>query len=116
MDKIIDLSEMIPVSGRTSDRDLALFSFINMGLIDAMMNGVMSAEGAAQIFYNADNRIYVKEKFKEKIADKIMSHGVQLPDVFDALPAGEAHREFLRELATIRNLCLKLLEDHRLVA
>jgi hypothetical protein len=116
MGRIIDLNETIPESARPSDRDLALFSFINMGLIDAMMNGVMSAEDAVQIFYNADNCIYVKRKFKEKIADKIMSHGVQLPDIFDALPAGESRREFLRELATIRNLCLKLLEDHRLVA
>jgi hypothetical protein len=45
-----------------------------------------------------------------------MSHGVQLPDLFEVLPPEEAHREFQRELATIRSLCLKLLEGQRLVA
>ena len=45
-----------------------------------------------------------------------MSHGVQLPDLFEALPTKEAHREFQRELATMRSLCLKLLEGKQLVA
>jgi hypothetical protein len=45
-----------------------------------------------------------------------MSHGVQLPDLFDLLPADEAHRQFQHELATMRTLCLKLLEDKQLVA
>ena len=45
-----------------------------------------------------------------------MSHGVQLPDLFAVLPPEEAYREFQRELATIRSLCLKLLEAQRLVA
>jgi len=50
------------------------------------------------------------------MADAVMSHGVQLPDLFEALPTAEAQREFQRELATMRALCLKLLEQKRLVA
>ena len=50
-----------------------------------------------------------------KTADAVMSHGVQLP-VFEALSPVEAHREFQRELATMRALCLKLLEQKQLVA
>ena len=42
-----------------------------------------------------------------------MSHGVQLPDLFDCLPTEEAQREFLHELEMIRSLCLKLLEKGR---
>jgi hypothetical protein len=38
-----------------------------------------------------------------------MSHGVQLPDLFETLTAEEAQREFYRELAAIRTLCLQLL-------
>jgi len=53
---------------------------------------------------------------KEKIADQIMSHGVQLPDLFDALPAEEAQREFQREVTTMHSLCLKLLEDKQIAA
>jgi hypothetical protein len=42
-----------------------------------------------------------------------MSHGVQLPDLFDCLPADEAQREFFHELETIRSLCLTILEKGR---
>lgn len=45
-----------------------------------------------------------------------MSRGVQLTDLFDALPANEAQREFQRELTTMRLLCLSLLEEKRLAA
>ena len=44
-----------------------------------------------------------------------MSHGMT-PDLFEALPTAEAQREFQRELTTMRALCLKLLEQKRLVA
>jgi len=36
--------------------------------------------------------------------------------LFDILAAEEARREFQRELATMRVLCLKLLEKKQLVA
>ena len=45
-----------------------------------------------------------------------MSHGVQSPDLFDALPGELAYREFKHELAAMRSLCLKILEAHPLVA
>ena len=38
-----------------------------------------------------------------------MSHGVQLPDLFDCLPAGGAQREFYHELETIRSLMFEAL-------
>jgi hypothetical protein len=60
--------------------------------------------------------LFVRNQLRSKVADKIMGHGVQLPDLFDALPIEEAHREFHRELAIMRALCLKLLEEKRLVA
>jgi hypothetical protein len=42
-----------------------------------------------------------------------MSHGIQLTDLFDSLPAEEAQREYLHELEMMRSLCLKLLENAR---
>jgi hypothetical protein len=45
-----------------------------------------------------------------------MSHGVQLPDLFDALPPEAAVREFQHELSAMRSLCLKILETKKLVA
>ncbi|MBI1925269.1 hypothetical protein HYR99_13590 [Candidatus Poribacteria bacterium] len=71
---------------------------------------------ALRLFFHAENCLFVRKHLKEKIADPIMSHGVQLPDLFDALPAEEAQREFQRELKTIHALCLKLLEDKRIAA
>ena len=45
-----------------------------------------------------------------------MSHGVQLPDIFDALPVEATQREFQRELTTMHSLCLKLIGDKRIAA
>jgi hypothetical protein len=42
-----------------------------------------------------------------------MSHGVQLPDLFESLTPEEAQREFYHELEIIRSLCLKLVEKSR---
>ncbi len=45
-----------------------------------------------------------------------MSRGVQLPDLFEALPVEEAQREFQHELQALRSLCFKLLQRRRSVA
>lgn len=68
---------------------------------------------AIQRFYNAENCLYVRKHLTKKTADSIMSHGVQLPDLFDSLPTEEAQREFFHELETMRTLCLNLLEKAR---
>ena len=44
-------------------------------------NGLMSAMDAVRIFFHADNCLYVRTQLKEPTADRIMSHGVQLPDL-----------------------------------
>jgi hypothetical protein len=38
-----------------------------------------------------------------------MSHGVQLPDLFECQTSAEASREFFHELETMRSLCMNLL-------
>lgn len=96
-------------SPERSDR-LAFFALINLGLIESLAHGLVSAAQAVSAFYHAENCLYTKKILKDKIADRIMSHGVQLPDLFDCLPTETAQREFLHELATMRSLCLKLLE------
>ena len=78
--------------------------------------GVFTTTDALRVFFHTENCLFVRKQLRDKLADAIMSHGVQLPDLFEALPPEEAHREFQRELATIRLLCLKLLEAQRLVA
>jgi hypothetical protein len=85
-------------------------------MIESLANGVVSATEALRLFFHVDNCLFVRKHLRDKAADAIMSHGVQLPDLFEALSTKEAHREFQRELATMRTLCLKLLEEKQLVA
>lgn len=90
-----------------------LFALLNLGLIQSLASGVVNpTEGVAR-FYHAENCLYVQKHFRQKTAHTIMSHGVQLPDLFESLPAEEAQREFYHELEIMRSLCLQLLEKRR---
>ena len=82
----------------------------------ALLDSIISVTDAPRLFFHAENCSFVRKYLKEKIADQIMSHGVQLPDLFDALPLEEAQREFQHELRTMHSLCLELLEDKRIAA
>ncbi len=94
-------------------QQLELFALLNLGIAQSLASGVLSATEAIQRFYHADNCLYVQKHLRSKEANAIMSHGVQLPDLFDCLPAEEAQREFFHELETIRSLSLQLLEKGR---
>jgi hypothetical protein len=78
--------------------------------------GVLSATDALSVFFHAENCLYVRHQLHDRNADDIMSHGIQLPDLFDVLPAVEAQRQFQHELATMRTLCLTLLQEKQLAA
>jgi hypothetical protein len=95
---------------------LSLFALLSLGLVESLAGGSISAADAVRIFFNAENCLFVRQRLRAGVADEIMSHGVQLPDLFDALPAQEAQQEFQRELATMRSLCLTLLAEKRLAA
>jgi len=100
-------------TGGSPTEQLELFALINLGLVQSLASGILSPTEAIRRFYHADNCLHVQKHFRNKEANAIMSHGVQLPDLFESLPAEEAQREFYHELETIRSLCLKLLEKHR---
>ena len=90
-----------------------LFALINLGLVQSLVSGSLSPTDAVKRFYHAENCLYVRKHFRQKEANAIMSHGVQLPDLFETLPIEEAQREFYHELEIIRSLCLKLMEKLR---
>jgi len=113
MKQMIDLRIALTDGRNDAGRQLPIFALLNLGIIQSLLCGVISAEDAIQLFYNAENCLYVRRHLRNKIADAIMSHGVQLPDLFESLPAAEAHREFTSELETIRSLCLKLFNFER---
>ncbi len=95
---------------------LALFALLTLGILESLANGLLSTTDALQVFFHTENGLFVRKHLRDKTAGTIMSHGVQLPDLFETLLVEEAQREFQPELATIRALCLKLLEEKQLVA
>jgi hypothetical protein len=110
------LEPILAESNGTPARRLVLFALLGLGVVESLANGLMSANEAVRLFFNADNGVFVRKRLKEKAADQVMSRGVQLPDLFDILPADEAQRQFQHELSAIRALCLKLLEGTRWAA
>lgn len=92
---------------------LEVFALLNLGMVQSLASGVVTATEAVQYFYHAENCLYVRNHFRNRQANAIMSHGIQLPDLFDGLPMEEAQREFLHELETMRALCLEILEKVR---
>src|ERR1700733_5414746 len=97
-----DLKVILSAASQGQAYDLVLFSILNLGLIESLTNGLISATDAVKSFYTADNCLFVRKLVKNKTADAIMSHGVQLPDLFDCLPVEEAQREFLHELSAMK--------------
>lgn len=88
---------------------LELFALLNLGLIQSVSSGTLSPTQAVKRFYHADNCLYVRKRLRNREADQVMSHGVQLPDLFSVLEPEEAQRQLNCELEAIRSLCLKLL-------
>jgi hypothetical protein len=116
MNDRMDLETLLAASAKTPSQSKALFAFLNLGIVESLANGLLSAADAVRLFFHAENCLFVHKQMRNKTADEIMSRGVQLPDLFDALPAEEAQREFQHELASMRSLCLKLLDKKSLVA
>lgn len=116
MNQRIDLATLLEGPGRTRPEQVALFALINLGIIESLSNGLISAAESIHVFFHAENCLFVRKKLRVKAADQIMSHGVQLPDLFDALPADQAQKEYNRELAKLRTLCLELLGQKRSAA
>ena len=116
MNDSMSLKTLLAASSEMPAQQLVFFALLTLGILESLANGLLSATDVLQVFFHTENCLYVRKQLRDKIADAIMSHGVQLPDMFVVLPPEEAQREFQRELATIRSLCLKLLEEKRLVA
>jgi hypothetical protein len=97
-------------------QQLSSFALLCLGITESLAGGSMTATEALRHFFHAQNCLFVRRTLQEKLADELMSRGVQLADLFDALPAEEAQRSFQRELGTMHSLCLQLLERQRVVA
>jgi len=94
----------------------ALFAVATLGILDLLVAGSMTPTEAIRVFFHAKNCKYVRSKLRDKRAEEVMGRGVQLSDLFDAMPAEEAYREFQRELIAMKDLCHDLLHGERIAA
>ncbi len=95
---------------------LALFAVTSLGIVDSLAAGSLTPTQAISAFFHSKNLHYVKQKLSDDRANEIMGRGVQLADLFDAMPIEEAHREFQHELQAMKSLCYEVLEGERAVA
>ena len=112
----MQLKSLLSSSAKTSADLAALFALLTLGVIESLAQGLLNPTDAIRVFFHADNCLFVRKHLHVKTAENIMSRGLQLSDLFDALPAEEAHRQFQHELAAMRLLCLKLLESKQRAA
>jgi hypothetical protein len=115
MKQRVDLQTLLS-QATNKDQQIASFALLSLGVIESLVGGAITASGAVELFFHADNCLFVRKQLRQKAADEIMSHGVQLPDIFDALSTEKAQQELHRELVAMRLLCLKLLGDMQLAA
>ncbi len=115
MKRQIDLAQLL---GHTEDPDrkLVSFAFLALGVAESLAAGALSATEAVKDFFNGDNCFFVDQTLNDEAANEIMSRGVQLADLFDALPYAAAQQELHSEITAIRAQCLALLKTERLAA
>ncbi len=78
MNNTVDLKTLLLASGKTSGEQLAVFAWLNLGLLESLGHGLLSATDAVRIFYNGDNCLFVRKQFHEGAADEVMSHGERI--------------------------------------
>ena len=112
----ISLQTLLSDPEKSLEQKLALLAWLNLGIIESLGRGHLTPADAIRIFFNGENCLFVRQELGDENADMIMSCGVQLPDLFDVLPADKAQQEFQSELSTMRSLCVNILEAKRLAA
>jgi RNA-binding protein YlmH len=116
MNRKIKLKDLLSARGRTLEQKSALFAWLSLGIVESLLKGLLTTEEAVSIFFNAENCLFVQRSLREENADEIMSRGVQLADLTEALPAKRAHQELQKELRRMRSLSLTILEQKKLAA
>jgi hypothetical protein len=115
MNRTIHLAAVWPnLSTRGQKR--AHFALLTLGVVDSITAGVWTAEDAVRLYFHADNARFLRGNLRDKLAEEVIGRGVQLADLFNALPAAEAERECRRELTHIRALCKRMLKAPQRVA
>ena len=84
----MSLQTLLGASHASPGQQLALFALLTLGIIESLAHGLLSVTDVLRVFFHTDNCLYVRKHLRDKIADAVMSHGVQLPDLFEVLSHG----------------------------
>jgi hypothetical protein len=115
MNQRIDLQQLLTQTEAPARRR-ASFALLTLGVAESLAAGALSPSDAVRDFFNADNCLYVAHGLGDEASNEIMSRGVQLTDLFDALSEEAANRELDAEIARIRALGLTLLKGEPIAA
>ena len=66
MESRLQLETLLASAGDDRADRLTVFALINLGVIESLANGSMSATEAVGRFFNADNCLYVRKKLRDK--------------------------------------------------
>jgi hypothetical protein len=112
----ISLEQMLSAAGLSTGQQRELFALVALGVLESLENKLLTPVEALRVFFTFDNCRFVQMRLQSEPADAVMSHGVQLADLFEVLPDTDASRELVTEISAMRQRCLHLLETERLVA
>jgi non-ribosomal peptide synthetase component E (peptide arylation enzyme) len=90
----LELKTVLAEAGNAPEQQLALFALLNLGLVESLASGSVSASDAVRFFFHAENCLFVRRRLRDRTADEVMSRGVQLPDLFEALPVKKLSGSF----------------------
>lgn len=97
------------LEGLERAQKLTVFAALNLAMVQSIDRRGAALDEVTSGFYNAKNCLYVKRSLRQKDAEDLMSRGVQLADLFAALPRKQAEAELKREKDAMRGICNKLL-------
>lgn len=109
MTNSIQLADLLAGIPHTTARRRGVFALLGIGIVESLSSGALGATEAARVFFNAQNCLYVRKKLRDDLTAEFMSRGVQLDDLFEALPREGALQEFRRELTKMKLLCMQLI-------
>lgn len=112
----IHLSTLLGGTGSDPADRLRLFAMVSLGVVESLAAQLLLPDDAIRLYFHAENCLFVRHQLGDKRANMIMGRGVQLQDLFEALPADEARSAFLRQIKSLRDACLDLLARRQAAA
>lgn len=111
----LNVKNIPPHVGNKEDQ-ITAFVFLCLGMIESLEKELITTQEVIEAFFNTENCLFIRNEFQVKLSDDIISHGVQLHDLWDTLPNETAQQVFQNELAKIHPLCLEWMDSRKIAA